>query len=86
MQCRRDSNTWGSNPGCRERFSEDVRWPGVSSREIGEECRVIEEELSGTTTVWDDPIEGSYKNGRLHLIPYLEWGEPLDLATLMQEV
>ena len=86
MQYREDSNTWGSNSGSRIRFSEDVRWPGVLRREIGEEYSVIEKELSGTTTVWDDPIEGSYKNGRLHLIPYLEWGEPLDLATLMQEV
>jgi hypothetical protein len=86
MQCCRDSNTWGSDPGHRERFSEDVRWPGVSRREIGEEYRVIEEELNGTTTVWDDSIEGSHKNGRVHLIPCMEWGKPLDLATLTQRV
>jgi hypothetical protein len=55
-------------------------------REIDEEYHVIEEELNGTTTVWDDPIEGSHKNGRVHLIPCMEWGKPLDLATLMQEV
>jgi hypothetical protein len=41
-------------------------------REIDEEYHVIEEELNGTTTVWDDPIEGSHKNGRAHLIPCLE--------------
>ena len=53
---------------------------------IGKAYRVIGEELNGATTVWDDPIEGSHKNGRVHLIPCLEWGKPLDLATLIQEV
>lgn len=81
--CYGDSNTWGSNPEHRERFSEDVRWPGVLRREIGEEYRVIEEELNGTTTIWDDSIGGSHKNGRAHLIPYLESHKPLDLVTPM---
>jgi hypothetical protein len=86
MLCCGDSNTWGSKPGHRERFSEDVRWPGVFRRVIGEEYRVIGEELNGTTTVWDDPIEGSHKNGRVHMILWLEGDKPLDLVTLMQEV
>jgi hypothetical protein len=46
------------------------------SREIGEEYRVIEEKLNGTTTVWNDPIERSHKNGRAHLIPCPESDKP----------
>jgi lysophospholipase L1-like esterase len=81
--CYGDSNTWGSDPETGERFSEDVRWPGVLARNLGEGYRVIEEGLPGRTTVWDDPIEGDYKNGRTYLTPCLESHRPVDLITLM---
>jgi lysophospholipase L1-like esterase len=81
--CYGDSNTWGSDPETGERFSEDVRWPGVLALALGEGYRVIEEGLPGRTTVWDDPIEGDYKNGRTYLTPCLESHRPVDLITLM---
>ena len=56
--CYGDSNTWGSDPETRERFPEDVRWPGVLRMRLGEEYRVMEEGLPGSTTVREDPIEG----------------------------
>lgn len=81
--CYGDSNTWGSDPETRERFGPDVRWPGVLARELGEGFRVIEEGLSGRTTLWEDPIEGSYKDGRAYLTPCLESHKPIDLVTIM---
>jgi lysophospholipase L1-like esterase len=81
--CYGDSNTWGSDPETGERFSEDVRWPGVLAGNLGEGYRVIEEGLPGRTTVWNDPIEGDYKNGRTYLTPCLESHRPVDLITLM---
>lgn len=81
--CYGDSNTWGSDPRTRERFLEDVRWPGVLARELGDGFRVIEEGLSGRTTVRDDPIEGAHKNGRTYLRACLESHKPLDLVTVM---
>ncbi len=81
--CYGDSNTWGSDPETRERFPEDVRWPGVLARILGEGYRVIEEGLPGRTTVRDDPIEGDYKNGRTYLTACLESHKPIDLITLM---
>jgi len=81
--CYGDSNTWGSDPGTGERFPEDVRWPGVLGRNLGEGYRVIEEGLPGRTTVRDDPIEGDYKNGRTYLTACLESHKPIDLITLM---
>lgn len=81
--CYGDSNTWGSDPETGERFPEDVRWPGVLARNLGDGYRVIEEGLPGRTTVWDDPIEGAYKNGRNYLTPCLESHRPIDLITLM---
>jgi lysophospholipase L1-like esterase len=44
---------------------------------------VIEEGLSGRTTVWNDPIEGDHKNGRTYLMPCLESHSPVDLVALM---
>jgi lysophospholipase L1-like esterase len=35
--CYGDSNTWGSEPETGERFPEDVRWPGVLRKRLGEE-------------------------------------------------
>ena len=44
---------------------------------------MIEEGLSGRTTVWDDPVEGLHKNGRNYLLPCLESHQPIDLVILM---
>jgi lysophospholipase L1-like esterase len=81
--CYGDSNTWGFDPASGERFSPDVRWTGVLARELGEGYRVIEEGLNGRTTVWDDPVEGVYRNGKTYLLPCLESHRPLDLVILM---
>jgi lysophospholipase L1-like esterase len=78
-----DSNTRGFDPEPGERFPEDVRWPGVLRTRLGDDYRVIEEGLSGRTTVWDDPIEGVHKNGRTYLRPCLESHSPVDLIALM---
>jgi lysophospholipase L1-like esterase len=81
--CYGDSNTWGYDPQCRDRFTRNVRWTGVLAQELGRGYYVIEEGLSGRTTVWDDPVEGNYKNGRTYLTPCLESHQPLDLVVLM---
>jgi lysophospholipase L1-like esterase len=81
--CYGDSNTWGYNPVTQDRFSSGERWTGVLARELSNEYRVIEEGLSGRTTVWDDPVEGLHLNGKTYLLPCLESHKPLDLVILM---
>jgi len=81
--CYGDSNTWGFDPETGERFAPDVRWPGVLALGLGEGFRVVEEGLSGRTTVRDDPIEGAHKNGRTYLRACLESHKPIDLVALM---
>lgn len=85
--CYGDSNTWGCPPmenfGPLERYGEDVRWASVLRAELGPDYRVIEEGLGGRTTVWDDPFEGTHKNGRTYLLPCLESHAPLDLVIVM---
>ena len=80
--CFGDSNTWGYVPVSGERYARDVRWPGVMAAALGAGCHVIEEGLSGRTTVWDDPIEGD-KNGARYLPACLASHQPLDLVILM---
>ena len=74
--CFGDSNTHGQRPGAPGRFPADVRWPGVLQKELGPGTRVIEEGLSGRTTLVDDPAE-PYCNGRDYLIPCLWSHGPL---------
>ncbi len=81
--CYGDSNTWGSDPETGGRFGHDVRWPGVLRRALGDGYWVIEEGLGGRTTVRDDPIEGTHKNGRTYLRACLESHRPIDLMTIM---
>ena len=83
--CYGDSNTHGQIPGglTLDRYVFDERWPGVLARELGSAWRVIEEGLSGRTTVHDDPVEGAGKNGRLYLRPCLMSHAPLDLIVIM---
>jgi lysophospholipase L1-like esterase len=80
--CFGDSNTHGANPVWGPRFDLQTRWPGVLRRELGDEWWVIEEGLSGRTTVWDDPIE-LHKNGSAQLLPILQSHGPLDVVVIL---
>lgn len=85
--CYGDSNTWGYDPRTGRRFDRDTRWPGVLAKELGSGYQVIEEGLSGRTTVWNDPVEslddGSEKNGKFYLKPCLDTHAPIDLLIIM---
>lgn len=83
--CYGDSNTFGQTTADtpQQRFGPHVRWPGVMRAALGETWLVIEEGLSGRTTVHDDPIEGVDKNGRTYLRPCLDSHRPLDVIILM---
>src|SRR5690348_6387856 len=83
--CYGDSNTHGQVPGGTplDRYGPAERWPGVMARELGAGWHVIEEGLSGRTTVRDDPIEGAHKNGRTYLRPCLQSHTVLDLVIIM---
>lgn len=83
--CFGDSNTHGQMPGKgpTERFGPNQRWPGVMRNALGPQWIVIEEGLSGRTTVHEDPIEGPHKSGRRYLTPCLQSHAPLDLVILM---
>jgi lysophospholipase L1-like esterase len=81
--CFGDSNTWGYDAASGGRFPPEVRWPGVVRRELGAPFHVIEEGLNSRTTVWDDPIDGEGKNGRVYLMPCLDSHAPLDLVVIL---
>ena len=85
LLCFGDSNTYGQIPGQGplDRFEWSVRWPGVLNEALGSAWYVIEEGLSGRTTVSDDPIEGIWKNGRTYLLPCYQSHAPLDLIIIM---
>jgi lysophospholipase L1-like esterase len=82
-----DSNTYGmppmKGPGMWDRLAPAERWPGVAAAELGSGWTLIEEGLPGRTTVRDDPIEGTHKNGRTTLPAILESHHPLDAVTIM---
>ncbi|OFI07161.1 GDSL-like lipase/acylhydrolase [Clostridium acetireducens DSM 10703] len=78
--CYGDSNTWGYNPLDGSRYAKEDRWSSVLKKELGEKFDVISEGLNGRTTVWDDPIEGEFKNGKKHIMACLHSHKPLDLV------
>jgi len=79
--CYGDSNTWGQEPGPRDRYPEDVRWTGVLQRLLGDDYTVIEEGYNGRTTVWDDPVENRL-SGLTFFLPCLESQSPLDVVII----
>jgi lysophospholipase L1-like esterase len=85
--CFGDSNTYGTPPMARpddqSRFDHMTRWPGVARAKLGLGWQIVEEGLPGRTTVLDDPIEGSQKNGQRYLLACLESHRPLDAVVLM---
>ncbi len=80
--CYGDSNTWGYVPGTGERYPEDVRWPCVCQKELGEEFKIIEDGINGRTTCYE-PGWGDAKNGREGLSYALLSNYPLDGVVVM---
>ncbi len=80
--CYGDSNTWGYVPVTGDRYSPEVRWPMQLQKNLGNEYWIIEEGLSGRTTVLHDPIE-PYRCGIDYLLPCLMTHKPLDVVIIM---
>jgi len=87
--CLGDSNTHGycADPSdCADpalaRFNEDERWTCLLQKALGEAYLVVEEGLSGRTTVFQDPLyEGL---DALHYVyPCLKSHEPVSLLIIM---
>ena len=77
-----DSNTHGYCSQTGGRFSEEERWTCLLEKYLGGEYRVMEEGLSGRTTVFEDPLfEGL--SGLSAISPCLLTHEPVDLLIIM---
>ena len=87
--CLGDSNTHGycADPadcadGALARFNEEERWTRLLQKALGEEYLVVEEGLSGRTTVFEDPLyEGL--DALHYLYPCLKSHEPVSLLVIM---
>ena len=81
--CYGDSNTFGTGP--METIESDpilprgARWADVLAAELGENFEVAVEGLGGRTTVFDDPVEGNWKNGLTMLKGVIGSHRPIDL-------
>ncbi len=86
--CFGDSNTHGycADPGdCADggdRFNEDERWTCLLQQKLGEDYLVLEEGLSGRTTVFSDPLHESMA-GIDVIYSCLMSHEPVDLLVIM---
>lgn len=80
--CFGDSNTYGYNPETGGRYGEDIRWPKVLQKLLGDEYEIIEEGQNGRTIANEDPWEGGTKCGMDYVLPMLETKRP-DLLAIM---
>lgn len=86
--CFGDSNTHGycADPAdCADggdRFNEAERWPCLLQKALGEDVLVLEEGLSGRTTVFPDPLHESM-SGLDVIYSTLMSHEPVDLLIVM---
>lgn len=79
--CFGDSNTWGYDAETDGRFSEGVRWTSRLAEKLPQ-YRIVEEGLSGRTSVCDDPLfEGL--NGLTYITPCLMSQSPIELVIIM---
>ena len=79
--CFGDSNTWGYSAEHDARLGWQQRWPGVLSRELGDEWQIIEEGLNGRTTMFEVP-EQADRSGLRWLPIALETHMPIDVLVL----
>lgn len=80
--CFGDSNTWGYRGDIGGRYDDDARWTQIAQRELGEGYMIVEEGLSGRTTVFHDPLNEGLC-GIDYLLPCLLSHQPIDLLTIM---
>lgn len=80
--CYGDSNTYGYDPRDGLRYGEEVRWPGVLRRLLGDGYRIIEEGCNGRTCA-HTPAEEEWKDGRPYLPACLNSHKPIDAVVLM---
>lgn len=80
--CYGDSNTWGYDAETNDRFEDDIRWTQVLQQLLGNEYIIIEEGVSGRTTVFDDPLNEGL-NGKWHLHTTLMSHCPIDGLVIM---
>lgn len=80
--CFGDSNTWGYDAKANERFAEHIRWPCLLGELLGDGYQVIEEGLSGRTSVSEDPLfEGLCGYSYIHAC--LMSHSPIELVIIM---
>lgn len=86
-----DSNTFGTGPmrslsdGPLADYRDhprDKRWANVMGDALGDDWEVIVEGLPGRTSVFDDPVEGAYRNGLRSMRAILESHRPLDVVII----
>ena len=87
--CLGDSNTHGycADPSdCADpalaRFNEDERWTCLLQKRLGGEYLVVEEGLSGRTTVFEDPLHEAM-SALPYVYPCLKSHEPVSLLIIM---
>ena len=84
--CFGDSNTFGTGPMenmlSDPILSKNQRWAGVMASDLGDGWDVVVEGLPGRTTVFDDPVEGAYRNGLRSFHAVLESHRPIDLLII----
>ncbi|MDD9922890.1 MAG: SGNH/GDSL hydrolase family protein [Boseongicola sp.] len=84
--CYGDSNTFGTGPMATLAddpiHPKNIRWAGVMSDSLGAKWDVVVEGLPGRTTVFDDPVEGEYRNGLRPFQAILESHRPIDVLII----
>ncbi len=80
--CFGDSNTYGYSPVDGQRYGDDINWPGVLDRLLGDKFEVINEGKNGRTVAFDDPYKVGC-NGMNDIESCIEDHEPVDLVIIM---
>lgn len=87
LLCFGDSNTHGTPPktpqGDDPRYDTLTRWPRVALAALGQGWDLVEEGLPGRTAQFEDPVMGSFMDGRAGLRIALNSHAPIDVLTLM---
>lgn len=87
--CLGDSNTHGycadpadCSDSALQRFNEDERWTCLLQKKLGDDYLVIEEGLSGRTTVFEDPLHEAMP-ALPYIYPCLKSHEPVSMLIIM---
>lgn len=76
-----DSNVWGDNFFTGVRLKDELQWPKILQKKLGNDYEIIQEGLPGRLAGTEETVK-TYKNGRYSFMSIFRTASPVDIVII----